>query len=87
MTRHLKKAEKLLRQGKLDGAIEEYVRLVEDQPEDWSSINTLGDLYLRAGDVDRAVAQFTRIADHLLADGMLAESRGAVQEGAQGEGR
>ena len=67
----LKKAEKLLRQGKLDGATEEYVRLVEDQPGDMTSINTLGDLYLKAGDIDQAVAQFTRIADHLLADGML----------------
>lgn len=67
----LKQAEKLLRQGRLDGAIEEYVRLVEDQPRDWTSINALGDLYVRAGAVDRAVAQYTRIADHLLADGFL----------------
>jgi len=67
----LKKAEKLIRQGKLDDAIGEYVRLVEDQPRDFTSINTLGDLYLRRGDVDRAVAEFTRIGDHLLADGML----------------
>lgn len=67
----LKTAEKLLRQGKLDGAIEEYVRLVEDQPRDWNSINALGDLYVRAGDTDRAVAQFTRIADHLFEEGFL----------------
>jgi len=65
----LKKAEKLLRQGKLAGAIEEYVRLVEDQPADWNSINALGDLYVRAGDVDRAVAQFTTVADHLYDEG------------------
>lgn len=65
----LKKAEKLLRAGKLDGAIEEYVRLVEAQPTDWSSINALGDLYVRAGDLDRAVAQFTRVADHLYTEG------------------
>ena len=65
----LKKAEKLLRQGKLDGAIEEYVRLIEDQPGDWNSINALGDLYLRAGNSDRAVEQFTRVADHLFAEG------------------
>ena len=55
----LKRAEKLLRQGKLDGAIEEYVRLIDDQPRDWNAINALGDLYVRAGDVDRAIAQFT----------------------------
>jgi tetratricopeptide (TPR) repeat protein len=65
----LKKAEKLLRQGKLDGAIAEYVRLIEDQPKDWSSINALGDLYIRAAQPDKAVAQFTRIADHLFSEG------------------
>ena len=65
----LKQAEKLLRQGKLQGAIAEYVRLIEDQPRDWNSINALGDLYVRAGDVDRAVAQFTRIADFMFAEG------------------
>ena len=32
----LKKAEKLLRTGKLDLAIAEYVRLVEEEPRDWS---------------------------------------------------
>ncbi len=67
----LKKAEKFLRQGKLDGAIEEYVRLVEDQPRDWNAINALGDLYVRAGDTDRAVEQFTRIADYLFGEGFL----------------
>ncbi|MBI3050481.1 MAG: tetratricopeptide repeat protein [Acidobacteria bacterium] len=67
----LKRAEKLLRQGKLDGAIEEYVRLIEDQPRDWNAINALGDLYVRAGDADRAAAQFTRVADHLFGEGFL----------------
>ena len=67
----LKKAEKFLRQGKLDGAIEEYVRLVEDQPRDWNLINALGDLYVRAGVTDRAVEQFTRIADHLFTEGFF----------------
>ena len=51
----LKQAEKLLRQGKLDGAIEQYVRLVDDQPQDWNAINALGDLYLKAGKNDKAV--------------------------------
>jgi tetratricopeptide (TPR) repeat protein len=65
----LKKAEKLLRQGKVAGAIGEYVRLIEDQPHDWNSINALGDLYLRAGDSDRAIAQFTLVANHLFDEG------------------
>lgn len=67
----LKKAEKLLRQGKLDGAIEEYVRLIADQPRDWNAINALGDLYVRAGAGERAVAQFTRVADYLFGEGFL----------------
>jgi len=67
----LKQAEKLIRQGKLDGAIQEYVRLVAEQPRDWASINALGDLYVRAGAADRAVEQFTRIADHLFNEGFL----------------
>lgn len=67
----LKKAEKFLRQGKLDGAIAEYVRLTEEQPKDWNSINALGDLYVRAGQVENGVAQFLRIAEHLYAEGFL----------------
>ena len=65
----LRNAEKLLRQGRLDPAIAEYVRLVEDQPTDWNTANALGDLYLRGGYVDKAVEQFTRIADSLDGDG------------------
>jgi tetratricopeptide (TPR) repeat protein len=67
----LRRAEKLLRQGKLDGAIAEYVQLVTDQPGDWSSMNALGDLYLRAGQTHHAVTQFTRVADHLFEQGFL----------------
>jgi len=70
----LKTAEKLLRQGKLDGAIAEYVRLVEDQPQDWNSINALGDLYLKAGKNDKAIEQFVRIADHQFSEGFFPKS-------------
>ena len=52
----LKAAEKLLKQGKMAAAIEEYVRLVEDNPEDWNTANTLGDLYVKAGQPDRALS-------------------------------
>lgn len=65
----LKKAEKLLRQGRLDAAISEYVRVVEDQPRDWNTANTLGDLYIRAKQPDKAVAQYSRIAQHFFDDG------------------
>lgn len=67
----LKKAEKLLRAGKLDGAIAEYVRLAEEFPNDWAIVNSLGDLYARAGQPENAATQFARIADHLYAEGFM----------------
>ena len=59
----VKKAEDLVREGKLDLAIEEYLRLVEDQPGDVGVANTLGDLYAKVGNRASAVAQFVRIGD------------------------
>jgi tetratricopeptide (TPR) repeat protein len=67
----LKKAEKLLQQGKLPGAIEQYVKLVEHQPDDWSTINALGDLYVRVGDGEQATVRFVAVADHLFEEGFL----------------
>ena len=67
----LRNAEKLLRQGKIDPAIAEYLRIVEDQPSDWNTANVLGDLYVRARKPDLAVDQFVRIADHLYREGFL----------------
>jgi tetratricopeptide (TPR) repeat protein len=65
----LKKAEKLLRQGRIDLAIGEYVRVVETNPRDWATANALGDLYVRVGQADQAAAQYARIAKHFAKDG------------------
>ena len=70
----LRRAEKLLRQGRLDAAIAEYARLVEEQPKDWATANLLGDLYVRAGQIEQAVAQYTRIAEHLANEGFVAKA-------------
>jgi tetratricopeptide (TPR) repeat protein len=67
----LRNAEKLLKQGKVESAIAEYVRVVEDQPKDWTTANTLGDLYLRVKLTDKAIEQFARIADNLHKEGFL----------------
>lgn len=65
----LKSAEKALRQGRIDAAIAEYVRIVEAQPRDWNSANALGDLYVRAGQTDKGIGYYVRIADHLETEG------------------
>jgi tetratricopeptide (TPR) repeat protein len=70
----LKRAETLVRQGRLDAAIAEYVRVASAHPGDWNTLNTLGDLYLRVGQFDRAVIQFVRVGDHLAGEGSLARA-------------
>jgi tetratricopeptide (TPR) repeat protein len=70
----LRNAEKLIRQGKLDAAIGEYVRLVDDQPGDWNLANALGDLHARAGQIDKAIEQFIQIADSLNDQGAAAKA-------------
>ncbi len=65
----LKNAEKAIKLGKVDAAIAEYVKIVETHPRDWNSANALGDLYVRAKQIERGVQQYTRIADHLAEEG------------------
>ncbi len=76
-TRTLKEAEKLLRQGRLDAAIEEYQRVLAEFPNDWTTANILGDCYYRAQQADKAVEQYVHIADHLMRDG-LTQPAGAL---------
>jgi tetratricopeptide (TPR) repeat protein len=65
----LKSAEKSLRLGKIEAAIADYVRIVEAQPRDWNSANALGDLYVRSNQIDKGIAHYTQIADHLAGEG------------------
>jgi tetratricopeptide (TPR) repeat protein len=70
----LRNAEKLLRAGKVDAAIAEYLRVIEDQPTDWATTNTLGDLYVRAGQVDKALEQFLKVAESLREEGQFVKA-------------
>ena len=70
----LRTAEKLIRQGKLDAAIAEYRKVLDDQPKDWNTVNTLGDLLFRAGQIDKAVDEYERIADHFATEGFLSKA-------------
>ena len=72
----LRKAEKLLRQGRLDAAIEEYARVAQDAPDDLATVNKLGELYQRAGQVHTAITYYRRVADQWLRDGLDAKAAG-----------
>jgi tetratricopeptide (TPR) repeat protein len=76
----LRKAEKLLRQGRLDGAISEYEHVVDAYPDDIATASALGDLYGRAGKASQAVAQFMRLGDHFLKDGVHAKAAASYRK-------
>lgn len=59
----IKAAEKYVQQGKLEAAIEEYRKVIDADPHDFTSTNTLGDLYIRTGKTDLAIEGFFRVAD------------------------
>ncbi|MEW5979180.1 MAG: tetratricopeptide repeat protein [Acidobacteriota bacterium] len=59
----LKLAEKYVLQGKISSAISEYQKLIREDPTDLPLVNTLGDLYVRIGNISEAVKCFTRLAE------------------------
>ena len=60
----LKAAEKFLSQGKINAAIKEYRQIVDNDHDDLTALNMLGDLYVRSGKKEEAVSCFERIAEH-----------------------
>ena len=60
----MRNAERFLSQGKIRAAINEYQRVVENDPKDFSTLNILGDLYAKSRDKQEAVGCFTQVAEH-----------------------
>src|SRR5436190_10332138 len=60
----LRAAEKYLEMGKISAAIKEYCKIVEDEPNDFATLNTLGDLHVRVGNQAEAILCFRRIAEY-----------------------
>jgi tetratricopeptide (TPR) repeat protein len=60
----LRAAERYLELGKIPAAVKEYSKIVEDEPDDLTTLNMLGDLYVRVGNQPAAIACFRRIAEH-----------------------
>ncbi|MDQ3282959.1 MAG: tetratricopeptide repeat protein [Acidobacteriota bacterium] len=64
-------AEKLVAKGKIEPAIKEYERLLEDNPNDVNTLNRIGDLWVRINRNDEAVKVFSKIAGHYSRDGFF----------------
>lgn len=64
-------AEKLVAKGKIEAAIKEYERLLDDNPNDVNTLNRIGDLWVRINRTDEACKVFGKIADHYGKDGFF----------------
>jgi len=64
-------AEKLVAKGKIEPAIKEYERLLDDNPNDVNTLNRIGDLWVRINRNDEAVKVFSKIAEHYARDGFF----------------
>jgi len=73
----LDNAQRLVQQNKLSPAIEAYEQLTRQDPSDWASANTLGDLLVRAHRADQAIREYLRVAHYLTSTGFLARA-GAI---------
>jgi tetratricopeptide (TPR) repeat protein len=67
-------AEKLVSRGKIEAAIKEYRKLLTENPNDASTLNRLGDLYVRVDRIDEAVRLFSQIADRYSDDGFFVKA-------------
>ncbi len=70
----IQEAEKLAARGKLDAAIKEYKRAVDQVPSDTNALNRLGDLLVRVTRIPEAIEVYQRIAEHFASDGFFLKS-------------
>ena len=64
-------AEKYVAQGKIPAAVQEYLGILKKDPKDLNLLNTVGDLYVRAGQVPEALKHYYKLGDSYVADGFL----------------
>jgi len=70
----LSAAEKFVQQGKLQNAIAEYEKVLKADPKDLTVSNTVGDLYARLGDNDKAIEAFKSVGDAYAAQGFTVKA-------------
>lgn len=67
----LASAEKSLQKGKVDSALKDYLKILEETPGDINILNKVGDLYTRLNRNEEAIPYLTRIAEHFARDGFF----------------
>jgi tetratricopeptide (TPR) repeat protein len=67
-------AEKYVQQGKLPNAISEYEKILKNDPKDLTVTNTVGDLYSRSGESDKATGCFKTVGDAYASQGFTVKA-------------
>jgi pilus assembly protein FimV len=70
----LSTAEKYVQQGKLQNAISEYEKILKNDVKDLTVTNTVGDLYSRGGDSNKATACFKTVGDAYASQGFTVKA-------------
>ncbi len=60
----MRSAERYLAQGKIYSAISEYEQVVENDPNDFNTLNMLGDLHIKNSASEKATEYYIRVAEH-----------------------
>src|SRR5277367_6136263 len=67
-------AEKYVQQGKLQNAISEYEKILKNDAKDLTVTNTVGDLYSRIGESDKATQCFKAVGDAYASQGFTVKA-------------
>jgi len=67
-------AEKYIKKEKYEEAILEYQKLISGDEQDIAIRNIIGDLYIRARQIDRAVEEFKKVSDYFEKKGIYTKS-------------
>jgi tetratricopeptide (TPR) repeat protein len=70
----LSAAEKYVQQGKIQNAIAEYEKVLKADPKDLTVMNTVGDLYSRLGQADKATDCFKAVGDAYATQGFTVKA-------------
>jgi tetratricopeptide (TPR) repeat protein len=70
----LANAEKYVQQGKLPNAISEYEKILKNDAKDLTVTNTVGDLYSRIGESDKATECFKTVGDAYASQGFTVKA-------------
>ena len=70
----LANAEKCVQQGKIQNAISEYEKVIKNDPKDLTVTNTIGDLYSRLGETDKATGCFKTVGDAYASQGFTVKA-------------